>query len=77
MNLFRAVLISLRVWIDTFHGGWSMVESTSGRFYVLYGDGRRSRRFHYRTARDYAGMFGGDVVHLQTERVVKRWNPRA
>lgn len=68
MQSIRNVLLSLRVWLDTWRSGWHMIEATQGRFYVRYPDGKRSQPFYYGTARNYAKLFGGKVVHRATGR---------
>lgn len=76
MNPFKAQLLktvqAISVRIDTWRSGWHMVEASSGRFYVRYPDGKRSQRFYYSTACDYAEMFGGSVIHAATGRVIPR-----
>lgn len=64
----NAVRISVRVWLDTWHSDRGLFEITTGRFYVRYPDGQCSRPFYYSTACQYAGMFGGQVVHRATGR---------
>jgi len=64
----RNALLFLRVWLDTWRSGWHMIEATQGRFYVRYPDGKRSQRFHYGTARTYAELYGGKIVHQATGR---------
>ena len=34
-----------------------------GKFYVKYPDGQRSQFFGYWVAKDYAEMFGGEVIY--------------
>lgn len=33
-----------------------------GKFYVIYPDGKKSINMYYNVARDYASIFGGDVL---------------
>lgn len=65
-----ALTAAIRVWIDMHRSGWHLVEATEGRFRVRYPDGKRSKRFHYASARTYAELFGGAIVHDATGRKV-------
>ncbi|XLY90515.1 hypothetical protein ACK8QS_22860 (plasmid) [Ectopseudomonas mendocina] len=60
----------LLLWIDKRRVGWHLVEATQGRFYVRYLDGAKSHKFFYSTAKDYAELFGGAVVHAASGQVV-------
>ncbi len=64
----QRVLLILRIELDKWHDDWHLVEISQGRFCVRYPDGKRSTRFYYRTAKDYAELFGGKVIHLSTGR---------
>ncbi|EKY4113683.1 TPA: hypothetical protein ACGW3M_000977 [Pseudomonas aeruginosa] len=64
------ILTTLRILIDKGRTGWGLIESTSGRFIVRYSNGQQSRPFYYKTARDYADVFGGRVIHIATGRVL-------
>lgn len=64
----QSALVRLRIQWDKWHQGWHLTEMSEGRFCVHYPDGKRSARFHYSTAKDYAELFGGKVVHLATGR---------
>lgn len=72
MQRFRAALMLMMVWLDTFRGGQNMVQATFGRFYVRYPDGKRSQRFYYRTARQYAELYGGRIVHQATGHELRK-----
>lgn len=63
-------LTTLRILIDKGRTGWGLVESTAGRFSVRYSNGQLSRPLYYKTARDYAEVFGGRVIHRATGRVL-------
>ncbi|MBX6653720.1 hypothetical protein ISF12_10735 [Pseudomonas aeruginosa] len=63
-------LTTLRILIDKGRTGWGLIESTTGRFSVRYSNGQHSRPLYYKTARDYAEVFGGRVIHRATGRVL-------
>lgn len=66
----RWTLTTLRILIDKGRTGWGLIESTAGRFSVRYSNGQHSRPLYYKTARDYAEVFGGRVIHRPTGRVL-------
>ena len=41
---------------------WLKSRLRFGSWYVLYPDGKNSRPMSYRIAKDYAEMFGGEVL---------------
>jgi len=63
--LVRSCLRQVRRYWDTFHHcGSDIAQWGQGRWYVRYHDGTRSTTMHYTTARDYADIFGGKVIHV-------------
>ena len=50
------------------NGGLIGNQDRTGKWRVVYPDGQRSQRFYYDTAKAYAGMFDGKVIHARYER---------
>lgn len=71
-GLMAALFVAIRIWIDKQRTGWHLVEATEGRFRVLYPDGKRSQRLHFKTAKTYAYLYGGEIIHVATGRTIKR-----
>lgn len=61
-------------WFDKFWsaGGESLLnQQMRGKFFVKYKDGLQSQNFDYRTANDYAEIFGGEVFHISKREEVR------
>ena len=56
--------------LDKFHSGNQLTQWGSGRWYVRYPDGQRSKTMYYRTACNYADIFGGKVFHVEDQEAV-------
>lgn len=66
-NPLTGLARALRHFFDRFQfstGGLVACEAARGKWRVLYSDGTRSIPMAHGTAKDYASMFGGSVVHL-------------
>lgn len=53
----------LKIQIDKWRTGNELTQWGAGHFYVLYPDGEKSTTMYYRTALEYAEIFGGHVYH--------------
>lgn len=56
-----------RHFLDRFQrstGGLVATEAARGKWLVLYTDGGRTIPMAHDTAKDYAVMFGGEVIHV-------------
>lgn len=65
-ELFRMFAL----FIDMLHIDSPLREGRIGRFHVLYHNGRKSRPGYYDSCRTLAQVYGGQVVHNRTGRVV-------
>jgi len=54
-------------WFDKFWtcGDALFRQQMRGKWFVLYEDNLQSQNFDYRTAKDYAEIFGGEVHHIK------------
>ena len=62
-RFWQAIKRHFHKWPDS--AGLLSTQQAYGKWYVLYSNGERSQRFYYRTAKDYAKMFGGEVFHIE------------
>ncbi|MFK4135932.1 hypothetical protein ACI2KR_27160 [Pseudomonas luteola] len=63
---------TLRITLDKCREAVSTMLSkpiSSGKYCVEYADGRKTEAFDYKTAKEYAKIFNGKVVHLDSARV--------
>jgi hypothetical protein len=65
---------SFLIWIDKFRSVYGLIgsQARNGRFYVLYPDGDKTHSLDYKTAKNYASIFRGKVIHKRTEKEVWR-----
>lgn len=61
------LLARLRIAVDKWRiaGEMKCHQAARGRFFVLYNDGEKSMPMDHSTARDYAEIFGGKVIHKE------------
>lgn len=75
-KLLKLFALPKRVWLaivrwsdkqENLQGRLMSVQAARGKWRVIYNDGKRSQRMCWATAKDYAEMFGGTVVHARYE----------
>jgi hypothetical protein len=61
------LLARVRIAIDKWRiaGEMKWKQARYGRFYVRYNDNEKSMPMDYSTAKDYADIFGGKVIHRE------------
>lgn len=73
-NAIKELMLTILIWFDkmrTVNHVLTCYHQMYGRFHVNYNeDNRNSQSFDYQTAKDYADIFGGRVIHDRTGRVV-------